>query len=310
VKQNVLLVGTVSNVSQSFLSDFRTVYGALSLLFNVEIFLVESDSSDNTVEILRQSSVQFDGFNFESLGDLRLLIPERIERIRYCRNLYVNYIRRHKGFKDWRYIVVADLDGMNSRLNTQAIDSCFVSSDWDVCLSNQSGGYYDVLALRHPTWQPNNFLLELTRQREMNVGFPTWLKYFPIRVQKFLEDDFRKQTLVYSKMKKISKKSPWIEVESGFGGFAIYKTHLFHVTDYSRKYEDSIDCEHVDFHLKARELGARIFINPRLVNSRWNTYNMNRFFVIRQIRRLIWLSPTIYRISKLLKSMIRIGQVK
>jgi hypothetical protein len=303
--ERVLLVGTVSNVSKNFSKDFRNVYKALNSLYQVETFLVESDSTDNTPAILNDFAGEFEDFTYETLGQLRRTIPERIERIRYCRNRYVEHIRAELESREWKYIFVADLDGMNSRLTANAIRSCFERDDWDVCLSNQSGGYYDILALRHPIWQPNNYYIELNRQRELSVGFPSWLKYLPSKVSRFLEDDFRKNNLIYSKMRRISPREPWLEVDSGFGGFAIYKPHIFIQYDYSKLVPSSQDSEHIDLHLKARADGKKLLINPRLINSGWNTYNLNRIFLIRQIRRLVWGLPAVHKIFSMTKSSFR-----
>lgn len=300
--ERVLLVGTVSNVSKNFSKDFRNVYAVLASFFQVETFLVESDSTDSTPKMLKDFADEFEGFNYETLGHLRTTIPERIERIRYCRNRYVEHIRAGFETSKWKYIIVADLDGMNPKLTPKGIHSCFERDDWDVCLSNQSGGYYDIFALRHPSWQPENFYTELIRQRELNIGFPSWLNFLPFKVSRFLEDDFRKKKLIYSKMRRVSPRNPWVEVDSGFGGFAIYKPHIFIQYDYSKLVPSSQDSEHVDLHLKARSEGGKLFINPRLINSGWNTYNLNRIFLVRQLRRLVWGLPTVHRISSTTKS--------
>lgn len=294
--ERVLLVGTVSNVSKNFSKDFRNVYSQLASIFQVDTFLVESDSTDNTTEILNEFAGEFEGFSYESLGQLRKNIPERIERIRYCRNRYIMHIRAGLETNTWKYIIVADLDGMNRKLDTKGILSCFERDDWDVCLSNQLGGYYDIFALRDPVWQSENFYVELNRQRELGVGFPSWIQFLPSKIGLFFQDDFRKRNLIYSKMRKIHPSSPWIEVDSGFGGFAIYKPQIFIQYDYSTNVASSQDSEHVDLHLKARLDGNRIFINPRLINSVWNTYNINRLFLIRQMRRLLWGLPSVHRI--------------
>lgn len=295
-------MGTVSNVSKKFSKDFRNVHAVLKSRFTVDTFLVESDSRDNTVEILQTTSQEFANFEFESLGELQLTIADRIERIRYCRNRYVEFIRENIDKKCWKYIVIADLDGMNPRLGSEGLNSCFSRLDWDVCLSNQSGGYYDIFALRHPVWQPRSYFLELEELRNLNIGFPPWLKFFPSKIRNFFEDDFRKNKVIYSKMRKISKSGPWIEVDSGFGGFAIYSSHLFKIYDYSARQHSDPDSEHVDFHLKAREGGAKILINPKLINSSWNTYNLNRIFIIRQVRRLVWQTNILQRFHDCIQS--------
>jgi hypothetical protein len=99
--------------------------------------------------------------DFISLETLRSTIPDRIERIRYCRNHYIEFIRNHQENKQWDFTVVADLDGMNSKINSVGIASCFKDSPtWDVVTANQAGGYYDLYALRHIFWMPNDCFSE------------------------------------------------------------------------------------------------------------------------------------------------------
>jgi hypothetical protein len=104
-----------------------------------------------------------------------------------------------------------------------------------------------------------------------------------------LELDKAARTAVYSKMKRIPKSASWIEVESGFGGFAIYKAHLFEIYDYSEENIDRIrECEHVALNLKIHKSGGRIYINPALVNTHFNSHNVRRFFLVRQLQLVYW----------------------
>lgn len=301
MRGKILLVGTISNGSNTFMKDLNRVTEAFSSFFEVEFFLVESDSSDNTVTDLEMLHQTLTGFSFVSFGELKRTIPDRIERIRYCRNVYIDYIRRNFDRQKWAYVVVADLDGMNPRISAKGVQSCFLRSDWDVCLSNQTGGYYDVLALRHPEWQPNDYIQELNELKGIYgqkkiLSFP-----FLRRVAQVLFDDQIRRKVLYSKMRVLPADSNWIEVESGFGGLAIYKSYVFLNHDYSTTDSNPSNCEHVDFHSKIRNDGHKIFINPGFINADWNTYNVNRFFIVRQIRRLVWNSTFLYRVYLLVK---------
>ena len=88
-------------------------------------------------------------------------------------------------------------------------------------------------------------------------------------------------------MRKIKKSDPWILVESGFGGIAIYKATLFNKFDYGLiskidpRYGES---EHVTINQAITKSGAKIFINPKFINGNFNTYNINRYFLIRLTR--------------------------
>jgi hypothetical protein len=297
----VLIVGTVSNVSESLRADFACVRNAFSDDFEIFSYLVESDSSDETLVALHDLSISNKHFDFISFGDLKNSIPDRVERIRFCRNQYVKYIRDQFEMHKWDYIVVADLDGMNGALNDSAVKSCFTRLDWDCCISNQTGGYYDIFALRESDWQPGNYFedVEVARTRIKKSEFPKSI--FLNRLKLVLLEDSIKRNAIYAKMKRIPRGSSWVAVDSGFGGLAIYKSFVFLKFDYSKLNTESRDSEHVDLHLRMRQDGYKIFINPDFVNSHWNTYNVNRFFLIRQARRLIWNNSTLYGLVKQIK---------
>jgi hypothetical protein len=105
-------------------------------------------------------------------------------------------------------------------------------------------------------------------------------------------------------MVRINKKDPWIEIESGYGGAAIYKTKVFLEYDYSKEFT-IIEADSVSLHRKLLRDKGKIFINPSFINSHFNTYNLNRYFIIRIIRNLIWNNKRIYqsKVYKLLKKL-------
>jgi hypothetical protein len=226
-------------------------------------------------------------FRFKSLGELQQEIPERISRIRYCRNQYVEELRKLDIEID--YVVVADLDGMNSRITKAGFNSAFMRSGWSAVLANQLGGYYDLLALRHQEWCPNDILTELKQQQEkIDTSHISIFSIFK-RFDRRLEFDQARKKVIYSKMRRIKTSSDWIGVLSGFGGLGIYRFELFQKFDYSLQAgELPYESEHVAFSKKVIQSGGKIFINPRMINNFYNTYNVNRFFIIRQIREIYW----------------------
>lgn len=296
-----ILVGTVSNVSRRIESDIAIVLQALKYFSEVRIFLVESDSSDNTLQVLNLLKSKHSNLEFISLGDLKERIPDRIERIRFCRNEYVSHIRSFSSSDIPQYVVVADLDGMNGKLKLSSVQSCFSNLEWDGVFSNQRGGYYDVLALRHKLWQPTDYHKELAWLRSLVVPRrPRWpTVYESLRLR--LSFDRARNQAIYRKMIRIMPSVNWIEVDSGFGGIAIYKSAIFLKYDYTMGKDSELgENEHVSLHSKMRSDGLKLFINPNFVNANWNTYNINRFFLIRQIRQIIWNSPRIYKVLKLI----------
>lgn len=301
-KNRVLIVGTVSNVSKRLRADYNTVRNAFSTDFEVFTYLVESDSSDKTLLSLDNLSSSIDNFSFTSFGDLRISIPDRVERIRFCRNQYVQFIRENFGTFNWDYVVVADLDGMNGALNYESVRSCFTRLDWDCCLSNQTGGYYDIFALRERNWQPGNYFDEVEAQRAKIQNLEFSKLDLINRIRLILRQDSIKRDAIYSKMRRIPRNSKWVPVDSGFGGLAIYKPQVFLKFNYSKVRIGSRDSEHVDLHFKMRKENQKIFINPNFVNTRWNTYNVNKYFVVRQARRLVWGNHTLYGLVRKIKN--------
>lgn len=292
--QSVILVGTVSNVERNIVSDLRRVMKALSGMKLVKIILIESDSKDSTRLILSQLQEEIENLIVISLGDLIERLPNRIERIRFCRQRYVLEVRRLIAQSPTDLVAVADLDGMNSKLNAVSVASCFIRDDWDVVTANQKFGYYDLLALRHPTWCPDDIMKLLSqKQQELRLQLATRRRNLNRILVRAKFDSIRKD-VIYSKMHRIRSDSPWIEVESAFGGFAFYKSWIFQELDYEPAISES---EHVSFHRKIRERSGKIYINPALINNHVNTYNINRFTLIRQARDLVWNSK-IYRLVK------------
>ena len=287
--KRVILVGTISNVANNLRSELSTVIRAMSSFELIQIFLVESDSSDSTVSILEELHRDLDNFYFVSLGALSQEIPDRIHRIRHCRNIYVNEIRRIQKLRHVDYVVIADLDGMNSKISSQAFESSFSRDDWGAVIANQKGGYYDVLALRHPTWCPQDVLVDLRIEQSLIDKFPLpWTSIFRRTKRRIAYDRARKKA-IYSKMINIKRNDDWIEVNSGFGGLGIYKAEIFKSFDYSILKNDlDFESEHVALSKRITDSGQKIFINPAMVNNYYNTYNINRFLLIRQLREIYW----------------------
>jgi hypothetical protein len=285
VQNKILLVGTVSNVAKTIKKELRIVKEAFGSFDKVEIFLVESDSTDDTVEILNHIRQGDKDFNFITKGELAHKYPDRIARIAYCRNIYVRFIKQNYEKKLWQYVAVADLDGMNKKLKKRAINSCFETEiKWDGMMANQKFGYYDIYALRAKNWVEIDCFSELQKLKASNEN----LKVSQNRVVNFIYNfnhfDNLREMAIFSKMKVIARKSPLIRVESAFGGLALYKTIVF----LNSNYDDSnhVESEHVAFHKKLTNNGFIFYINPNLINNNFNSYNISRFKAIRFLREL------------------------
>jgi hypothetical protein len=285
---SILVVGTISNVEKRLEKDLCKVVQSLKRFERIFVYLVESDSLDGTVELLEQIKKNTSNFEYISLGSLAEIYPNRIQRLRLCRNKYIPYIRDFIEDRKIDYVCIADLDGMNPKITSKAVDSCFDALlDWDVCFSNQLHGYSDLYALRCDDWVSTDVFEELAEsQSRLNSKFESkyWFKLKPVS---FLVRDFLRKRIIYQRMHRISAKARWIPVNSAFGGLAIYKSNLFLTSDYGNPLDDSLrGSEHVELHRQMMVNRSKMYINPGLINANWNTYNVNRYFLVRHLREL------------------------
>ena len=284
--KKILLVGTVSNVAKTLEKELRIVQEALSEFDLVEVFLVESDSNDETVKVLERLKLRILTLKFVALGKIKEVLPNRISRIAYCRNVYVRYIRDNYDFSKWDYVAVADLDGMNFKLSRKGIRSCFETNTvWDGIMANQSFGYYDLYALRAVDWVERDCFEELEIEKKNAKPYRQSKYRFLQFILSFKHYDKSRKSLIYDRMKVLSKKSELINVKSAFGGFAIYKPDIFFKSDYKND-NISIISEHVTFHSKLVNDEVRFYINPKLINNHLNVYNLNKLIIVRFLREL------------------------
>ncbi len=278
----ILVVGTVSNVANTLNKNFKCINRALSDFKSVNYFLVESDSSDATLGELSILREQYN-INYLSLGELSRIIPNRVERIRHCRNAYINHLREIAAENEFNYVLVIDLDGIANKVSKKGIRSCFEKQqNWDVCFSNQIPYYYDIYALRAKGWNDSDPFKDIEElKNSMQISKQDRLRYWK-------EENSIRQKILYSKMRFIKPWHDWVAVESAFGGLGIYKTEIFLEFDYSCDfYSEANTCEHVTLHHKLFFNSKKMFINPRLITSYFNSYSLNKYRVIRFMRYLV-----------------------
>jgi|688.fasta_scaffold112891_3 hypothetical protein len=286
MNKKILLVGTISNVAKTIEKELKVILKALSVFDSVQVFLVESDSIDETVKVLEKIALNNRNFEFVALEKLKIKYPNRIARIAYCRNIYVKFIRDNYATSNWDYVAVADLDGMNFKLRKKGIRSCFNTNiDWDGVMANQRFGYYDIYALRAPGWVEEDCFISINRDKKLSkppniskitlMNFLVQFKYF---------DKFRRN-YIYDKMKVLTKTNLFLKVDSAFGGLAIYKPKVFLNSLYST--DRGNQSEHVYFHTTANNANHFFYINPKLINNWFNSYNLNKFYFIRFIREFV-----------------------
>jgi hypothetical protein len=253
---NFLVVGLARNCGRQIVGEVEIINRAFAASNNTKWLIIESDSDDDTLGRIEFLKSRLD-LNCISLGRLCDRFPKRTERIASCRNAYVKEIRENKTYANIDYVVVADLDGVNSQLTSSAVQTCWqLGSEWDACFANQSAPYYDIWALRQPSWNPIDCFRQETFFR--NAGL----------------DEFQCRYLsVISKMIRIPPASDPIKVQSAFGGLGIYRREFFSEGSYLGIDENGFEvCEHVHFHT-CRKTNSNLLIVPSLVNGGWNRHS-------------------------------------
>jgi hypothetical protein len=249
-QSQLVIVGAARNVESTLAKQVRVFQRAFASFARTSYVVVESDSSDRTVAILGELKNSHPNFHFVSLGKLQTEFPLRTQRLVRARNAAIDFCAKNSDLSKADYVVVADWDGVNFQLTERAVLSCWNHERWDVATANQPEEYYDVWALRHPNWCPGDCWAECRR------------------LERELGSEVAHQIAVSSKRIKIPETYGVIEVESAFGGLAIYRSEVFFQSRY--RTPDSSEgevCEHVAFHAEMRSRGARIIINPALVNT-------------------------------------------
>jgi hypothetical protein len=286
-----VVVGAVRNCARTLKSDVARIKSSLTGAKSVSWFLVESDSDDDSLEILRQLETEVEGFSFRSEGVLRDRIPVRTDRLAYCRNVYLDTVREARRFKDIDFMVVADFDGINLKISRSGVESCFLRDDWAACFANQSGPYYDVWTLRHPVWSPN----DCWEQYEFNTS---------VDGRSFSN----LHGAVYSRMLRVNEKHPWIEVDSAFGGFGIYRKSALG----NARYQGVLDggrevCEHVPLNLEISSSGHSLFINPRLINAHLTEHSIRAYLPVRIFYKVGYTS---LRLLTRVWKALRLGRIR
>ena len=247
----ILIAGIVRDCRKTIVPSINQLQNLLSLNVNLSYFLVESDSTDGTELILERLSKKNPRFNYKSLGNLAPEIPDRIRRIAYCRNQYISYLQDQLEMgKKIDYLLVADFDGVNARVSLRAAGQKILSSD-TIVSANQKGFYYDILALRAPSWVEEDYRISMTKDRTSRDPLTSFLRFVSL------------------KQRRISKNEPPIKVLSAFGGLAIYPVPLLDGCRYEppELAPDIWECEHVGFNSQALSNGGQMVILPALRNK-------------------------------------------
>ncbi len=245
---NFLIVGTIRNCERTLFKTIKCLDNVFLEAKKYEYFLVESDSSDKSLVELEKLNKR-NNFSYISLGKLKKELPIRTERIAFCRNKYIDLIFNDSNYQWVDYLVIVDFDGVCTSLKPRDFYSCWQYKNWDVFTANTADIYYDIWALRHNNWSPNDCWQN--KKDLIKIGF---------------NKKTSEEISINSRMIKINPNSDIIKVDSAFGGLAIYRINSIPREAHYQGQLNKIEiCEHVFFNKFITSNGGEIFINPKLI---------------------------------------------
>lgn len=238
---DAVIVGIARNAMPVLINTLALAAEVAKGFRSAAMYVFENDSADQTTDVLKNVAQSHPWFfsEHETLGgiDSRGFEPERTQRLAYCRNKCLEWVRSHAAKTAWT--IVLDLDpargfsvdgvfnsiaqlGRLSLANFPAKPGGMAS--YSLFRTPQGVAHYDAWAARPPSWW---------RDRRNEIGF-TWFSSFLPPVG-----------------------SPPCPMNSAFGGLAVYRTEAFLAGGYSGE-----DCEHVPHHRRMRQAGYQMYLNP------------------------------------------------
>lgn len=201
-----------------------------------KMFVFENDSTDQTDVVLDAVASDHSSWfhvKHETLGgiDARGFQPERTERLAYCRNQCLEWVRDNASATDWTIVLDTDpaggfsVDGVFNSIGRllERPDAGGMAS-YSLYKGADGIAQYDAWAARPTCWW---------RDRRQEIGF-VWFSLFLPPVG-----------------------SPPMPMNSAFGGLAVYRTKAFLAGGYSGE-----DCEHVTHHRRMSDAGYQMYLNP------------------------------------------------
>jgi glycosyltransferase involved in cell wall biosynthesis len=247
---SILLAGPVRNVEAVITHEVNALRNAFLNFKEVHVLIVESDSTDNTLNELSVLKNTVPNFNYVSLGTLKKTLPKRTQRIARARNEIIDAILNNRMYANIDFIAMADMDGMNNLITPQKIAQCWeVKESWDVVTAVQQEDYYDVWTLRHPDWSP----VDCWAQKE--------------RLELLFGEPAAVNLAVSAKQIQLRPEFGMIEVDAAFGGLGIYKREAFIAGRFAGLDSNNNEVsDHIAFYQDLKEKKFRVYINCALVN--------------------------------------------
>ena len=261
--KKILFTGIVRNAEKALERNIQCMQRTGSMFNDYHIFIYENDSNDATVDILKN----YAGSKFDYISENRedKDYKEKIDSgedpwhfnrckvLAECRNKYLDYARTTNFNYD--YICVIDLD-VKGGWSYQGFKHAIFNLNHDPkcgCVSS-----YGVLADKYD---------ELTLEQVPRIEYVMY-DSFAFRPLNWNLGIHLISTPVFNSVNFRPSSDP-VEVDSNFGGLAIYKKESILPYNYGTKEWDFgyVDPDHVILHRTMKENGWKIILDPNLVVS-------------------------------------------
>ena len=279
---SIIIAGVVKNCAKYLPKLFERIEGISERFEKSSCLFVENDSKDATRQLLGDWLEKGKRGTLIVYDRLDAAIPQGTARIAFARNRLLDHIEGDALLSQYDYLLSIDMDEVNHELFPEAIASCFEhpTDSWDALFANQSEIYYDIWALRHAWWSPDDCWNNVQRRPA------------------FIPRQQASRYSVHGRMLCISPHMGLIPVDSAFGGAGIYRLEKIRGCRYRgmTKSKKAV-CEHVYFHEQLRKKGAKLFINAQMMNSSGiNSHSKWAW-------RILYRKPLIIRAKSFLKSV-------
>lgn len=261
IQKSLVIAATLNNTERTLHALYNNMIKYASVFKETRIVLTESDSEDGTIDLVTQidndlknqckiKGLPYIPLDFISLGKLKEQHHLRVERICAGRNAYLDMIENH--YSDFDYALFLDADEINSEpIDINCIMSNFskknLDLNWDMIGANCGYKYYDLWALRHPIWMPNDCLEEFENKPH------------------FMSPQEAFRIFVRSKFIHIPADTEPIKVDSAFGGAAFVKIPSIKGVRPYHLNENGNEC--ADWPAFCKKL-KNVYINPAFIIQR------------------------------------------
>ena len=120
-KSNILVCGTVRNVSLKLLPFLHIMDKSLNGFRSTDYLICESFSTDDTKQVLLKIATMRTNFNFFTDSEISADESRRTVRIASARIQLLEYVKTHG--EKYNFIVMADLDGVNRDVRRQEVET-------------------------------------------------------------------------------------------------------------------------------------------------------------------------------------------